>query len=95
MRKRKYLTTKPEPGVRRGRCRACGCTHWTPCPDGCAWSDRTHTHCTACYCATCGVKFLFVQHYRYNELGERICRATARCERRAAKLGRVLERRAV
>ena len=35
---------KPKKGV----CRVCGCTETTPCPGGCAWTDKTETLCTAC-----------------------------------------------
>lgn len=33
---------------RKGVCRVCGCTETSPCPGGCAWTDRTETLCTAC-----------------------------------------------
>jgi hypothetical protein len=29
----------------RGTCRICGCTHFEPCPEGCAWADATETLC--------------------------------------------------
>jgi hypothetical protein len=34
--------------LRPGRCRWCGCPDHDPCPDGCGWTDRTETLCTAC-----------------------------------------------
>jgi hypothetical protein len=33
-----------EPGV----CRFCGCSHFDPCPEGCAWADQKETLCTEC-----------------------------------------------
>lgn len=37
---------------RRGVCRECGCTEFTPCIGGsygtCAWANRGQTLCTAC-----------------------------------------------
>jgi ParB/RepB/Spo0J family partition protein len=31
-----------------GVCRECGCTDDAGCPEGCAWTDDTHTLCTSC-----------------------------------------------
>lgn len=31
-----------------GRCRFCRCTHFSPCPEGCAWANRDQTVCTSC-----------------------------------------------
>lgn len=33
---------------RKGICRVCGCTETSPCPGGCAWTDKSQTLCTAC-----------------------------------------------
>ncbi len=52
---------------KRGICRICGCTETTPCPTGCAWTDKTKTLCTLCArkedkeipCLTCANKSLF------------------------------------
>jgi hypothetical protein len=82
MRERKYATVDPVNQLPRGRCRACGCTDLSPCPDGCGWSDRTLTHCTACFCAACGRKFLTSNDYLYED-GVRVCRAAKRCARTA------------
>jgi len=32
----------------RGVCRMCGCSHFDPCPNGCAWADRAQTVCSEC-----------------------------------------------
>ena len=36
------------PTFPRGVCRTCGCTEHDPCPEGCAWTSRAETLCTAC-----------------------------------------------
>lgn len=76
----KKVLTIHHNGHRRGRCRACGCTQFSPCEHGCAWSDKSQTHCTACFCHQCGRKFLSTANYTYNDSGYRICRARARCQ---------------
>jgi hypothetical protein len=45
MGKRFPLTKRP---LARGVCRFCQCSHFDPCPDGCAWLDRAQTVCTEC-----------------------------------------------
>lgn len=35
-------------GLKTVPCRICGCTQENPCPEGCAWTDKTRTLCTAC-----------------------------------------------
>lgn len=32
----------------RGTCRWCGCAYFNPCPDDCAWVNRTQTLCSSC-----------------------------------------------
>lgn len=71
--------------LRAGRCRSCGCTHFRPCPNGCGWSDNTHTHCTACFCALCGEKFLRHQQYRFDPFGDKVCKNGKACLARATK----------
>ncbi len=34
--------------ARAGRCQLCGCTHYRPCPEGCAWFSPDKTLCTRC-----------------------------------------------
>ncbi len=68
----------------RGICRACGCSYLDPCPAGCAWSDETQTHCTACTCARCEYRFESRTDYELGEGGELVCRDDAGCRLRAA-----------
>jgi hypothetical protein len=64
----------------RGTCRACGCTVTKPCaPTGCAWSDASHTHCTACVCACCGIPFSSRAQYSVAKRGFRLCLDTNSC----------------
>ena len=46
-RNKKKAPAAPRP--KRGVCRKCGCTDWAPCPEGCAWVDKGHTKCSACF----------------------------------------------
>ena len=46
-RARKFHARVRRAGV-YGVCRKCGCTDERACPQGCAWTDETHTLCTAC-----------------------------------------------
>jgi len=33
---------------RKGICSICGCTHESPCDEGCGWANVKQTLCTAC-----------------------------------------------
>jgi hypothetical protein len=77
----------------RGRCYVCGCEEFSPCPNGCAWTDRTYTRCTACRCADCGLKFERPSQYKFDSVGYKICRARRDCRARVEALEALMDQK--
>lgn len=71
----------------RGKCRSCGCTEKRACPGGCAWSDRSKTHCDGCFCARCQRKFITVGQWEYAEIAGELVRVCRRAECKEANGG--------